>query len=78
NNISKKFFTHFSEKDFFTLVRAGFKSKRKKLSSNLSTVLPKVQIKETFQKLKLDENTRAEDVDIETWKHIQNLLVVSN
>ncbi len=69
-NISKDFFEDFSEEDFFKLVRAGFKSKRKKLSSNLSEVIDKQKIKEAFQKLNLDDNTRAEDIDIEVWKSL--------
>ncbi|MDO8589875.1 MAG: 16S rRNA (adenine(1518)-N(6)/adenine(1519)-N(6))-dimethyltransferase RsmA [bacterium] len=67
DNISKKYFAHFSEKDFFTTVRTGFKSKRKKLSSNLSAIFAKEKVLETFRKLNLDENLRAEDVGIETW-----------
>ena len=67
DNISKKFFTNFPEKEFFNMVRAGFKSKRKKLSSNLSTKFPKDKVRETFQKLNLDDNLRAEDIGIETW-----------
>ena len=63
-NISKKFFTDFSEKNFFAILRAGFKSKRKKLSSNLSTIFTKDKVREIFQKLNLDDNLRAEDVEI--------------
>ena len=70
NNISKKYFVDIPEKKFFDMVRAGFKSKRKKLSSNLSTIFPKDRVWETFQKLKLGENLRAEDVDIATWKQL--------
>ena len=71
-NISKDFFAcgRLASTAFFEIVRAGFKSKRKKLSSNLSTIFPKNKISETFQKLKLDDNLRAEDVNIETWKKI--------
>ena len=67
DNISKKFFTRFSEKEFFDVARTGFKSKRKKLSSNLSTKSPEDKVREIFQKLNLDDNLRAEDVGIETW-----------
>ncbi len=80
-DISKKFFQNMalnnnleaslpSEEGFFDIVRAGFKSKRKKLSSNLSTIFDKGKVRETFQKLNLDENLRAEDANIETWKKI--------
>lgn len=74
-NISKEFFDKFSEEKFFGALHAGFKSKRKKLSSNLSTILPKEKVLETFKKLKLDENTRAEDIKIEDWKKLLENLV---
>jgi pyruvate-formate lyase-activating enzyme len=63
-----------SEKEFFEMVRAGFKSKRKKLSSNLSTIFSKNRVLEAFKKLDINENTRAEDVSIETWQKITRFL----
>ncbi|MEK7176979.1 MAG: 16S rRNA (adenine(1518)-N(6)/adenine(1519)-N(6))-dimethyltransferase RsmA [Patescibacteria group bacterium] len=74
-DISKKFFDNFSEKDFFEMLHAGFKSKRKKLSSNLSTLFKKEKILETFNTLGLDENIRAEDVSLENWKKISAALL---
>ncbi|MDP3763916.1 MAG: 16S rRNA (adenine(1518)-N(6)/adenine(1519)-N(6))-dimethyltransferase RsmA [bacterium] len=74
-NISKNFFTTFSEKDFFEVVRAGFKSKRKKLSSNLSVIFEKSVVLRVFKSLNLNDNLRAEDVSIETWKKIASLLI---
>jgi len=74
-NISKDFFRDFSEKDFFTALRAGFKSKRKKLSSNLSKIYPKEHVKETFQEIGLDDNLRAEDLSVSGWINlVKNLL----
>lgn len=80
-NISKDFFQLGSstskfrkEKEFFEIVRAGFRSKRKKLSSNLSVIFEKSKVLEAFKKLNLDDNLRAEDVDIETWSRIVNSL----
>ena len=51
------------EKEFFVMVRAGFKSKRKKLSSNLASIpgVDKSMVAKAFQKLNLDDNLRAED-----------------
>jgi len=73
-NISRDFFgvgghrvSTGREEKFFELVRAGFRSKRKKLSTNLSTLVPKTRILEAFKKLGLDENLRAEDLDISGW-----------
>ena len=74
-NISKTFFENFSEEKFFALLHAGFGSKRKKLSSNLATILPKERVLETFKNLEIDENTRAEDVGIETWKELATKLL---
>lgn len=81
-NISKKsFLPHrqagekFSEEKFFEILRAGFKSKRKKLSSNLIGIVPKQKVLETFNKLKLDSNLRAEDLDISGWKKLAETLL---
>lgn len=73
--ISKAFFSNFREKAFFTLLQAGFQSKRKKLSSNLAKIYPKERVLEAFQALNLDENTRAEDVAVEIWQEIARILL---
>lgn len=78
-NISKDFFINMaknkhlevelpSERGFFEILKAGFKSKRKKLSSNLSTIFTKEKVREAFLRLNLDDNLRAEDVEIKIWK----------
>ena len=74
-NISKNFFKNFPEKEFFQLLHAGFKSKRKKLSSNLSVIFEKDAVLEAFKNLNLDENLRAENVGAETWRKITSLLL---
>ena len=66
-NISKKNFSKMREEDFFRAIRTGFKSKRKKLSSNLSNIYEKDKVLEFFRKVGLNENQRAEDLDLETW-----------
>jgi 16S rRNA (adenine1518-N6/adenine1519-N6)-dimethyltransferase len=74
-DISKDFFANFKEKSFFTMLQAGFQSKRKKLSSNLSKIYPKEAVLNAFQELNLDENVRAEDVSLENWQNLaENLL----
>ena len=75
DHISKDFFGKFSEKFFFEILRAGFQSKRKKLSSNLATILNKEEVLEAFHKLELDENTRAEDIGAEMWQKLARLLL---
>ncbi|OHA91600.1 MAG: ribosomal RNA small subunit methyltransferase A [Candidatus Zambryskibacteria bacterium RIFCSPHIGHO2_01_FULL_49_18] len=73
-NISKKFFSKFSETDFFKLLKAGFKSKRKKLSSNLSALAGKEKTLEAFKKLGLSENARAEELSIDQWGKLAELI----
>jgi 16S rRNA (adenine1518-N6/adenine1519-N6)-dimethyltransferase len=68
--ISKEFFKGFPEKFFFELIHAGFGSKRKKVSSNLAKIYGKERVERNFQELSLDENARAEDLNIETWGKI--------
>lgn len=81
-NISKDFFTDFSEVDFFKLLQASFQSKRKKLSSNLSRVrstledpLWKQKVTVAFQKMALDDNIRAENLSIADWKSLTEQLL---
>ncbi len=77
-NINNDFFggktDKVNENKFFELVKTGFKSKRKKLSSNLSEIYPKNKVLEVFEKLKLDPNLRAEDASLEIWKKLVELL----
>ncbi|MDP2641936.1 MAG: 16S rRNA (adenine(1518)-N(6)/adenine(1519)-N(6))-dimethyltransferase RsmA [bacterium] len=77
-NISKNFFgskaSKISEDDFFKILKAGFRAKRKKLSSNLSTIFPKSIVLEAFRELKLNENTRAEDLNVEIWQKLTLLI----
>ncbi|MBU4223788.1 ribosomal RNA small subunit methyltransferase A [Patescibacteria group bacterium] len=71
NNISKDFFTKnkLDEKKFFELVRLGFSHKRKLLKSNLKNVSHLVaNIEEVFDKCKIPQNARAEDLKSEDWK----------
>ncbi len=63
------------EEDFFKLVKTGFKSKRKKLISNLSGLYEKEKLKKAFKKLSLDENVRAEDLRLEKWLELLELLL---
>ncbi|MBX4200086.1 16S rRNA (adenine(1518)-N(6)/adenine(1519)-N(6))-dimethyltransferase RsmA [Candidatus Parcubacteria bacterium] len=70
DDISKEFFINFNEEKFFKLLHEGFKSKRKKLLSNLSNLSEKKRLEEVFKKLGLDPNVRAEDVHIEDWQKL--------
>ncbi len=74
-NISKEFFDGFSERDFFKLLQAGFQSKRKKLSSNLKVVVEKEKVTNSFKKMELDDNVRAENLNISQWKELAKHLL---
>ena len=69
-NISKNFFRGFSEKKFFEIVRLGFAHKRKKLLSNLAQKFGAGETESLFNKISLNENTRAEDVPLGRWREI--------
>lgn len=57
------------------LVHAGFAHKRKKLIRNLRVLeFKKEELEKTFQTLNLSENTRAEELSLEDWTKIQQLL----
>lgn len=75
DGISKEFFNNFGEKAFFQLLKAGFSSKRKKLSSNLANLYPKENVLEAFQSLNLDKNLRAEDLELEKWQEMAKILL---
>jgi len=71
DNISdSKFRQHqVSEEFFFTLLRAGFAHKRKFLSSNLKNLpgLETAAVEQAMKNTGLDQNIRAEEVDLEGW-----------
>lgn len=73
-NISKNFFESISEDRFFEIVKAGFAHKRKRLLKNLEAVASKEKILSACGELDIEENTRAEDVNIEMWKRLVKLL----
>jgi len=66
-NIKSPFKNKKEEGGFFKILKAGFSSKRKKISSNLTLVAKKENISKAFTKLKLDTNMRAEDLSTETF-----------
>lgn len=74
SNISKTNFKNTTEEKFFSIVKAGFAQKRKKLINNLRKVAPKEILEKVFQELNLDPNTRAEDISFELWLKIAESL----
>jgi 16S rRNA (adenine1518-N6/adenine1519-N6)-dimethyltransferase len=75
NKISKNNFSHFSEEYFFTILRAGFSSKRKLLTGNLSSLFPKERILEVFAALSINVKSRAEDLNTGQWISLTKALV---
>lgn len=70
-NISKDLFIRnkISEKKFFEIIKRGFSSKRKKLSSNLGIK------KGLWEKSGLSENIRAEELSLENWIDLIKILL---
>ncbi len=58
------------KKMFFDLVHAGFAHKRKKLIRNLENIINKKELEIIFRELSLDENVRAEELDLCIWIQI--------
>src|SRR3990167_3279525 len=81
-DISKKFFTlnnveglgDLDENHFFRVVKAGFASKRKFLSSNLAVQFGKDAVQRAFEVCGLSGKVRAEDVPLEKWRDISEAL----
>ena len=68
-NIGKEKLGTLQEKDFFSIMKAGFRAKRKMLLGNLSLGLPypKDELLTLFTKLHIDAKIRGEDLPIEMW-----------
>lgn len=49
------------------VIRAGFSQKRKKLKKNLQQLFSKILIDKIWKKLKLPENIRAQELEVEKW-----------
>lgn len=61
------------DKALFRLMRAGFSSRRKKLSNSLSSSLsiPTAQIEEKMAKISLSLDSRAQELTIEQWQELE-------
>lgn len=70
SNISKKFFSDFSEQDFFSLIKAGFAHKRKMLVGNLSETYPRERLLAAFVASGVNEKARAEDLALDDWRKL--------
>lgn len=73
--ISRKSFTNIEESYFFTILHAGFKSKRKQLLGNLSSLLPRDILVTIFNELTLPLDVRGEDLPFTTWLKLTEALL---
>jgi len=59
-----------AEKQFFTVIRAGFAHKRKQLAKNLDGLMTSQEIQTAFAQSNIPARARAEDVSLLTWKKL--------
>ena len=62
---------------FSTLVKAGFASKRKMLRNNLKAWANRDLLTHFLEKLEIDPQARAEDLSVDQWVALSNLIVNS-
>lgn len=68
DNISKNNFKNIEEENFFSLIKSGFLHKRKLLIRNLQEIEnSKEELRKIFTELNINQNTRAEDLNLESW-----------
>ena len=70
DNISRAFFDGLDEEQFFKIVRAGFASKRKLVSSNLASIAEKSRVLAALSGASVAEKARPEDLSLEQWRAI--------
>ena len=67
------------ENTFFQIIKAGFAHKRKVLRKNLEEInINLKKIDEIFQKLEINEKSRAEDIKFDKWIKINELFSVKD
>lgn len=67
-------------KKLFSLIRASFSQRRKKLSNSLANTISidKSTLSSIFNSLNFDENTRAENLSLDDYKNLLTALLKSN
>lgn len=63
-----------NKKEFYQLVQAGYKQKRKTLYNNLSMLWGKEKTKDLLETLQIDLKTRAEQLSLKDWIEMGNYL----
>ena len=62
-----------NEKDFFSLIKAGFSQRRKTINNSLASMgISKEKIKNVLEKLSIDSKLRAENLTMEQFADISN------
>ena len=74
NNISHNAFTDTEERVFFSLLKLGFSQKRKKLSGNIASVIPKETFTSWCDANSVSPDVRPEDLSVENWISLVALL----
>ena len=80
-NISENNFASKKEEGiFFELIKSGFAHKRKLFLKNIENVLGKYDVSKDIliKKMRLNENSRAEDINLEKWLLISRYLSTKN
>lgn len=62
------------EKMFFAVLKTGFAHKRKRLAKNLEDLVPALFAQQSLRDTGLDENIRAEDVPLDSWKTLAEII----
>lgn len=72
------FLTDVSETDFFTVVKAGFSAKRKKLRSSLAggLKLSKSEVEIILNKANISPDVRAETLDLDAWVRLTRIVCI--
>ncbi len=73
-NISKDNFVHIPQEFFFSVLHEGFKSKRKQLFGNLSTLVEREKLVHIFSTLGISEKVRGEDLTLSKWLELTKIL----
>lgn len=59
-----------AEERFFSILRAGFAHKRKRLAKNLEVLAPAEHVRTAMEAAGIGLDTRSEDVRIDSWKRL--------
>lgn len=78
-NISNNLFKNGKDEEwFFRILKAGFAHKRKVLKSNLNIIEKADKINSVFEKLQINEKSRAENISVDTWVKLAHELSIKN